>query len=154
MKLTNKKLKKDFENIIKIVFEHLAPKSKSISRKQDSCQSEDKLDIFNENFSTGNFWLKQDILPNIRKHEKKEINFFSSTILLAYIIKKIYMKIKSRVETINDSLGIYLKSEDFDYGLTEISNKLENSFGKHTIFFISNLLSLQDIDSINIGKVF
>lgn len=153
MKLTNKKLKKDFENIIKIVFEHLAPKSKSISRKQDSRQSENKLDIFNENFSTGNFWLKQNILPNIRKHKEKEINFFSSMILLAYIIKKIYMKIKSRVETINDSLGIYLKSEDFDYGLTEISNKLENSFGKHTIYFISNLLSLQDIDSINIGKV-
>jgi len=153
MKLTNQKLKKDFENIIKIVFEHLAPKSKPNSRKQDLFKSEDKLGSFSENFSTGIFWLEQNILPNIRKHKNKEINSFSSTVLLAYIIKKIYTKIKSRVGTINDSLSIYLRSEDIDYGLTEISNKLENSFGKYTIYFISNLLYLQDIDLINIGKV-
>ena len=111
------------------------------------------MDTSNDNFSTGIFWLKQDILPNIRKHKNKEINYISSMILLGYVFKKIYTKIKSRVGTINDSLDIYIKSEDIDYGLTEVSNKLENSFGKHTIYFISNLLSLQDIDSVNIGKV-
>jgi len=152
MKLTKEKLKKDFENIIKITSTHFAPKSKSNSKKQNLGKSEDILDTSNDNFSTGIFWLKQDILPNIRKH-KKEINYISSIILLTYIFKKIYTKIKSRVGTINDSLGIYLKSEDIDYGLAELSRKLEDSFGKHTIYFISNLLSLQDIDSINIGKV-
>ena len=152
MKLTNEKLKKDFENIIKITSTHFSPKPKSDSKKQTLVKSEDNLDSSNENFSTGIFWLKQDILPNIRKHEK-EINYISSIILLTYIFKKIYTKIESRVGTINDSLGIYLKSEDIDFGLAELSRKLENSFGKHTIYFISNLLSLQDIDSINIGKV-
>jgi len=143
MELTDNKLKKDFENIIKLVFENLAPKSKS----------ENTSDSFNKNLSTGSILLKRDILYNIRKHKKKEINYFSSMLLLAYIIEKIYIKIKSRVETMNDSLGIYLEREDFEYGLMEISNKLENSFGKHTIYFVSNLLYLQDIGFVNIGKV-
>jgi len=152
MKLTNEKLKKDFENIIKITSTHFSPKSKSNSKKQNLHKSEDNLDSSNNNFSTGIFWLKQGILPNIRKH-KKEINYISSIILLTYIFKKIYTKIKSRVVTINASLGTYLKGEDIDYGLAGLSKKLEDSFGKHTIYFVSNLLSLQDIDSINIGKV-
>jgi len=154
MKLTNEKLKKDFENIIKITSSHFAPKAKSNSRKQNLYKSEDILDTSNDNFSTGTFWLKKDILPNIRKHKEKEVNYISSMELLGYIFRKIFTKIKSREGTINDLLGIYLKSEDIDFGLAEVSRKLESSFGKHTIYFISNLLSLQDIDSINIGKVF
>ena len=157
MKLTNEKLdklKKDFENIIKITSSHFAPKSKSNSRKQNLYKSEDILDTSNDNFSTGTFWLKKDILPNIRKHKEKEVNYISSMELLGYIFRKIFTKIKSREGTINDLLGIYWKSEDIDFGLAEVSRKLESSFGKHTIYFISNLLSLQDIDSINIGKVF
>jgi hypothetical protein len=151
--MKNEKLKKDFENIIRLVFEHLVPKSESNSREQGIYKSEDNSDSFQNNFSTGIFLLMQDILPNICKHEKKEINYFSSTVLLAYTIEKILIRIKSRVEKIIGSSGTYLKSEDFDYGLTELSRKLENSFGKYTIYFISNLLYLQDIDSINIGKV-
>ncbi len=151
MKLTNKKLKKDFEDIIKIVFKNIAPKSKLSSREQDSYKFEDDL-YYNEDFFKGVTVLKQFILDNIRKH-KDEVNFFTSLELLEYICKSIYIKIKSRVETINDSLDIYLNSEDIDYGLTEISRKLDNSFGKYSIYFISNLLSLHDIDSINIGKV-
>jgi len=152
MKLTNKKLKKDFGDIIKIVFKNSAPKSKLSSEKQDLYKFEDDLYFSNKNFSSGALLLKQYILDNIRKH-KEEVNFFTSIELLEYICKSIYIKIKSRVETINDSLDIYLKSEDIDYGFTEISRKLENSFGEYTIYFISYLLSLQDIDLVNIGKV-
>lgn len=152
MKLTNKKLKKDFEDIIKIVFKKIAPKSKLSSGEQDLYEFEGDLYSSNKNISTGATLLKQFILDNIRKHEE-EVNFFTSAELLEYICKSIYMKIKSRIETINNSLDIYLKSEDIDYGLTEISRKLDNSFGEYSIYFISNLLSLQDINSINIGKV-
>ncbi|MGB6370679.1 MAG: hypothetical protein WBF68_06565 [Atribacterota bacterium] len=152
MKLPNKKLKELFENVIKITFKNSAPKSKLSSEKQDLYKFEDDLYFSNKNFSSGALLLKQYILDNIRKH-KEEVNFFTSIELLEYICKSIYIKIKSRVETINDSLDIYLKSEDIDYGFTEISRKLENSFGEYTIYFISNLLSLQDIDLVNIGKV-
>jgi len=152
MKLTNKKLKKDFEDIIKIVFKNIAPKSKLSSGEQDLYKFEDDLYFYNKDFSAGATVLKQFVLDNICKHEE-EVNFFTSAELLEYICKSIYIKIKSRIETINDSLDIYLKSEDIDYGLTEISRKLDNSFGEYSIYFISNLLSLQDIDSINVGKV-
>ena len=152
MKLTNKKLKQDFENLIKIVFKNIAPKSKLSSREQDSYKFEDDFNFYYKDIAAGAILLKQYILDNIRRHEE-EVNIFTSVKLLEYICKSIYIKIKSRVETINDSLGTYLKSEDIDYGFKEISRKLDNSFGEYTIYFISNLLSLQDIDSINIGKV-
>mgnify|MGYP001049924796 CR=1 FL=1 len=106
MKLKNKKLKKDFENIIKIAFKNLVPKSKSSSGEQGLYKSEDDLDYYNEDFYTGVVWLNQDILDNIRKHEEK-INLSTSAELLKYICKSIYIKIKSRVETINNSLYIF-----------------------------------------------
>ncbi|MGB6370680.1 MAG: hypothetical protein WBF68_06570, partial [Atribacterota bacterium] len=153
MKLTNKKLKNDFENIIKTLFKHLPPKLKSNSGEQDLYKSEDDLDyVIGECFSKCAVWLKQNILDNIRKHEE-EVNFSTSSELLEYICKSIIIKIKSRIETINNSLDTYLKSEDIDFGLTEVSKKLDNSFGEYSIYFISNLLSLQDIDTINIGNV-
>jgi len=57
------------------------------------------------------------------------------------------------VDVIDDTLDVYLEKEDIDYGYSEIFKKLDESNRKYKVYLLSNLVSLRNVISVEIGKV-
>jgi len=150
MDATEGKSREYFEKIIKGIFKFIGPKPKVSTKRQMFYKFEDGL-YFNEVYFTGGFLMREGILSNIRKY--REVNNSTSYELFHYICKIMYHKIKSRVGVIDSTLDVYLEKEDINQGFFEMLKKLDNSCGEYTVYFISNLLVLRDINSVNIGKV-
>lgn len=149
--MSYKRLKEHFKNILKQIFKNIGPSSKISFEGKEMYKFEDDL-YFNSDYFIWTMPIKLEILDKIPKYKGK-VNIQTSDELLEHICLNIYRKIKRRVETISDSLDIYLKEEDIDFGFKEIFKKMDISYGKHSVYFISNILVLKEIESINIGRV-
>ena len=57
------------------------------------------------------------------------------------------------MDVIDDTLDVYLEKEDIDYGYSEIFKKLDESNRKYKVYLLSNLVSLRNVISVEIGKV-
>jgi len=151
MNLQEVKLKKNFEGFIKASFNLIGPKSKIIHKGLMVYGFEDDL-YFNENYFNGGIVLKEFFLDGISKYHSG-VNISTSIELFNYICKIVYNKIKSRVDIISDTLDVYLKEDDIDYGFSEIFKKLDESNRSYKVYLLSNLVSLGNVNSVEIGKV-
>jgi len=151
MNSPERKSRKHFENLVKGFFKLIGPKSKISSKGLMFYKFEDDL-YFNEYYFNGGFILKEFFLDNISKYQKG-VNISTSYELFTYICKIMYNKIKSRVDIIDDTLDVYLEKEDIDYGFSEIFKKLDESNRIYEVYLLSNLISLRNVNSIEIGKV-
>lgn len=151
MNSSERESRKHFESLIKGFFKLIGPKSKISSKGLMFYKFEDDL-YFNEYYFTGGYIIKQLFLDDISKYQLG-VNFSTSYELFTYICKIIYNKIKSRVDVIDDTLDVYLKEGDIDYGFSEIYKKLDESNKIYKVYLLSNLVSLRDINSVEIGKV-
>lgn len=151
MNSPERKSRKHFESLIKGFFKLIGPKSKISSKGLMFYKFEDDL-YFNEYYFNGGFILKQFFLDDISKYQKG-VNISTSYELFTYICKIMYNKIKSRVDVIDDTLDVYLEKEDIDYGFSEIFKKLDESNRTYKVYLLSNLVSLRNINSVEIGKV-
>ena len=140
-----------FESLIKGFFKLIGPKSKIGSKGLIFYKFEDDL-YFNEYYFHGGFIIKEFFLDDIFKY-KSGVNISTSYELFTYICKIIYNKIKSRVDVIDDTLDVYLEKEDIDYGYSEIFKKLDESNRIYKVYLLSNLVSLRNVNSVEIGKV-
>jgi hypothetical protein len=145
------KLRKHFESLIKGFFKFIGPESKISNKGLSVFEFEDNL-YFNEYYFSGGTILKEFFLDDISKYHSG-VNILTSYELFKYICKIIYNKIKSRVEVIDDTLNVYLKEDDIDYGFSEIFKKLDESNRIYKVYLLSNLVSLINVNSVEIGKV-
>lgn len=151
MNSPERKSRKHFESLIKGFFKLIGPKSKISSKGLMFYKFEDDL-YFNEYYFNGGFILKEFFLDDISKYQKG-VNISTSYELFTYICKIMYNKIKSRVDVIDDILDVYLEKEDIDYGFSEIFKKLDESNRIYKVYLLSNLVSLRNVNSVEIGKV-
>jgi len=151
MNSLERKLRRHFESLIKGYFKLIGPESKISYKGLSVFEFEDDL-YFNEYYFTGGTILKKIFLDDISKY-RSGVNLSTSYELFKYICRIIYNKIKSRVDIINDTLNVYLKEDDIDYGFSEIIKKLDESNKVYRVYLISNLISLENVNSAEIGKV-
>jgi len=151
MNSLERKLRKHFESLINGFFKFIGPESKINYKGLSVFEFEDNL-YFNEYYFTGGTVLKELFLDDISKYHSG-VNILTSYELFKYICKIIYNKIKSRVDVINDTLNVYLKEDDIDYGFSEIFKKLDESKRIYKVYLLSNLVSLENVNSVEIGKV-
>jgi len=149
--MLKKELRQIFEALIINIFKNIGLKSKISSKKLMFYEFEDGL-YFNEVYFTGSFLLKKFILDKIYKNED-EVNDSTSYELFQYISKFMYDKIKLRANIIENTLDIYLKNKDIDCAFSEMFKKLDDSYGEYTLYLLTNLINLRDVDSVDIGKV-
>lgn len=64
-----------------------------------------------------------------------------------------YDKIKPRVKIIENTLDIYIEDEDIDCAFSKMFKKLDDSCGEYTLYLLTNLINLREVDSVDIGKV-
>ena len=57
------------------------------------------------------------------------------------------------MDVIDDTIDVYLEKEDIDYGYSEIFKKLDESNRIYKVYLLSNLISLRNVNSVEIGKV-
>jgi len=151
MNSPERKMKEHFKSIITGFFKFIGPESKINYKGLSVYEFEDNL-YFNEYYFTGGTILKEFFLNSFPKYHTG-VNISTSTELFKYICKIIYNKIKSRVDFIDETLDVYLKEDDIDYGFSEIFKKIDESKRKYKFYLLSNLLSLGNVNSIEIGKV-
>lgn len=151
MNLLERESRKNFGSIIKDFFKFIGPKSKVSLKGLMFYEFEDDL-YFSEVYFNGGYFLKEFALDIISKY-KLGVNLSTSYELFKYICKIIYNKIKSRVDIIDNTLNVYLEEDDIDYAFSEIFKKLDESDKTYKVYLLSNLLSLRDINSVEIGKV-
>jgi hypothetical protein len=151
MNSSERESRKHFGSIIKDFFKFIGPKSKVSFKGLMFYEFEDDL-YFNEVYFNGGYFLKEFFLDGISKY-KLGVNLSTSYELFKYICKIIYSKIKSREDVIVDTLNVYLEEDDIDYGFSEIFKKLNESNKTYKVYLLSNLVSLRNINSVEIGKV-
>ena len=143
-----KVLRKIFKALIINIFKNIGPLSKINLKKLQFYEFENGL-YFNEIYLSGGVLLKELVLDKIYKNE---VNESTSYELFQYIAKTIYDKIKSRIGVIEDTLNTYLEDKEIDCAFSEMFKKLDDSYGEYTLYLLTNLISLRDIETVEIGK--
>lgn len=148
----HKKLFDEYKKLVYFYFNCIGPQSKfELDNKKIYVFEDNVYFNFDEYYNTA-MRFKNEILDKILEREN-QINLNSTFVLFDYLCKFIYKRIKSREKNINEFLKAYLKDKDISESFSEMHNKLANSFSNNKFFFITNLISLKDFDTLTFGNI-
>lgn len=141
----------NFKQVIKVSLQNIGPESKIIEVDGKKYNFADNI-FFNSTYFNGGYIIKNYVLDNIPEFQGK-VSSPSGTVLFKDICEYIYSKIKSRNNMIENTLDIYLEEDDYLSAFSRLKELVTASYNKYKVFLITNLITLNDIPSVQIGKV-